>query len=193
MGKHHIETTQGRIKRYNQPLPLIDYLMPFVVTGSKEVIKIADIGSGYITTIGTYIPGQDSKFYHSDKQDFVEFFKLRNITPINSVEIQNMEHMTYEDNFFDIVHCLNALDHTKHAYKAVEEMIRICKPGGWIYIDCHLDQLDTGHLHYWNAKQDGTFTNGGETFDLKSFGFQIKFIDNGGETRYNQIIATLQK
>ena len=191
MFRHRQETTQGRIKRYNQPLPLIDYLMPFV--GDKKEVKIADIGSGYITTIGTYLPGVDLKFWHSDKQDFVEFYKQRGITPIHPIEIQNMEKLTYEDNFFDIVHCLNALDHTRDAEAVVKEMIRVCKPGGWVYIDCHLDQLDTGHLHMWNAKQDGTFTNYKETFDLKTYGFKIEFVDNGGESRYNHIIATLQK
>jgi SAM-dependent methyltransferase len=104
-----------------------------------------------------------------------------------------MEKLTYEDNFFDIVHCLNALDHTRDALTAVKEMIRVCKPGGYVYIDCHLDQLDTGHLHYWNAKEDGTLTNYKETFDLKDFGFQIKYINEYDESRYNHIIAVLQK
>ena len=191
MYRHRHETTQGRIKRYNQPLPLIDYLMPYV--GDKKEIKIADIGSGPFSTIGSYLQGVDLKIYHSDKRDFVDFWKERNITPIVSIEVQNMEHMTYPDNFFDIVHCANALDHTKDAYKAVEEMIRICKPGGWVYIICNLDQLSVAGKHYWNAKQDGIFSNGTVMFDLKNFGFKIEFIDNGGETRYNQIIATLQK
>lgn len=192
MTRHHHETTQGRIKRYNQPLPLIDYLMPFV--GDKKEIKIADIGAGYITTIGTYLPGVELKIYHSDKTDFKDFWEKRGITPINSVEIQNMEKLTYADDFFDIVHCKNALDHTRNAKEAVKEMIRVCKPGGWVYIDCSLDQQLTGGHHYWNAKQDGIITNDRETFDLKDFGFQIKFIDNDhGESRYNQIIATLKK
>ena len=189
--RHHCETTQGRIKRYNQPLPLVDYLMPYV--GDKKEVKIADIGSGPFSTIGSYLTGIDLKIYHSDKSDFVDFWKQRNITPIVPIELQNMEQMTYPDNFFDIVHCANALDHTRDAYKAVEEMIRICKPGGWIYIICNLDQLSVAGKHYWNAKQDGIFSNGTVMFDLKNFGFNIKFIDNGGESRYNQIVCTLCK
>jgi len=189
--RHHSETTQGRIKRYNRPLPLVEYLLPFI--GDKKEVKIADVGSGPFSILGSYLIGVDLKIYHSDKQDFVTFWKQRNITPLVNVEIQNMEKMTYADNFFDIVHCVNALDHTKHASEALKEMIRICKVGGWIYIHCYLDQLTTGHLHFWNAKQDGTFTNGKETFDLKDFGFTIQYTDNGGETRYNEITAIVQK
>ena len=189
MIKH--ESTQSRIEKFNKPLPLVDYLLPFV--GDKKEVKIADIGSGPFSIIGSYLPGVDLKIYHSDKQDFIDFWKTRSETPAITIEVQNMEKLTYSDNFFDIVHCLNALDHTRNAKEAVKEMIRVCKVGGWVYIDCHLDQLTTGGHHRWNAKQDGTLTNAKETFDLKDFGFEIKFIDNGGESRYNQIICTLKK
>src|ERR1035437_332226 len=104
--RHRHETTQGRIKRYNQPLILVEYLLPFV--RNKKEVKIADLGSGYISTIGTYIPGVELQIYHSDKNDFVDFWKDRNITPIHSIEVQNMEKLTYSDNFFDLVHCQNA-------------------------------------------------------------------------------------
>ena len=72
-------------------------------------------------------------------------------------------------------------------------MIRVCKVDGWVYINCALDQLSTGYGHKWNAEEDGTFTNNRDTFDLKEFGFEIKFIDKGGENRHNEIIATLKK
>lgn len=182
--------TKAYIK-FNKPLPLADYFLPLI--GDKKEVKIVDIGSGPFSTIGSYLDGVDLKIYHCDRQDFSEFWNKRQLTSIISVERQNMEKLTYPDGFFDIVHCLNALDHTENVKEAVKEMIRVCKSGGYVYIDCHLDQLDTGHKHRWNAKQDGTFTNNKETFDLKDFGFQIEFINNGGESRYNQIIAVLQK
>lgn len=183
--------TKDRVEKFNKPLPLIDYLLPYV--GDNKDIKIADIGSGPFSTIGSYLPDKNLRIYHCDKQNFNYFWDQYNITPDIWVEVQDMENLTYPDKFFDIVHCLNALDHTRNAKKAIEEMIRICKVGGWIYINCSLDQKDTGGHHYWNVKQDGTITNNHEVFDLKDFGFQIQFIDNGGESRYNQIIATLQK
>lgn len=177
--------------KFNKPLPLVDYLLPFI--GDKKEVKISDIGSGPFSVIGSYLPGIKVYIYHSDRQDFSEFWKKRQLTSFISVEQQNMEKLTYPDGFFDIVHCLNALDHTKNAKEAVNEMIRVCKVGGWVYINCALDQLSTGYLHQWNAKQDGILTNKKGTFSLKDFGFQIQFIDNGGESRHNHIVATLQK
>ena len=106
--------------------------------------------------------------------------------PFIPVEYQDMEKLTYPDEYFDIVWCHNALDHTRNAKEAVKEMIRVCKTDGWIIIICSPNQLDTGYLHFWNAKQDGIFDNYKEKFDLKDFGFQIKFKDNF-------ITATLKK
>jgi ubiquinone/menaquinone biosynthesis C-methylase UbiE len=91
------------------------------------------------------------------------------------LEIQDMEKLTYPDNSFDLVVCINALDHTKDAEKAVNEMLRV---GLVVYINCAIDQK-TRHRkkHYWDAKPDGTFTNGTDTFSLKEYGFEVEFKD----------------
>lgn len=106
--------------------------------------------------------------------------------------IEDMEDLTYPDNFFDLVVCINALDHTKDAYKALRELKRVAKH--WVYIDCALIQKTTsGKGHYWDMLETGLMTNGRESFSLKHYGFDIEFIDNGMERRYNHVIATLKK
>lgn len=185
------KTIRDKIERLNRGFPLVDYLIPLI--GDKKEVRIADIGSGPLSTIGNYLDDVIVHVYPSDNQDFSGFWKKYNAIPEFQVEYQDMEKLEYPDGYFDIVHCENALDHTKDALSAVKEMIRVCKPGGWVYIDCNLYQLSTGHKHYWNATEEGEFIKYHEVFDLKEFGFKIKFIDNGGESRYNRIIATLQK
>jgi len=179
------------IDNFNKSVPLIDDLLPYI--GDKEQIKIADIGSGPVSSIGSTLPGVKIKVYPSDIQDWTRWWKDRrewrkdpDLTPFTPVEYQDMEKLTYPDEFFDIVWCHNAVDHTRNAKEAVKEMIRVCKMGGWVCIICSPNQLDTGYLHFWNAKQNGTFTNNKETFDLKEFGFQIRFADN-------LITATLER
>lgn len=189
LNKH--KTIRDNIERFNKPLPLVEYLVPLVE--DKKDIKIVDIGSGPFGKIGQYLDGVKVEIYHCDKQDFTEFWKKHNAASVVSVEYQDMEKLTYPDDFFDIIYCSNALDHTKNALAAVKEMIRVCKSGGWVYIECWLDQLSTRGKHYWNTKEDGVFINKTGRFDLKDFGFKIEFIDNHGLRRYNRIIATLQK
>jgi len=183
--------TKDLIRKFNKPLPLLDKIVPLV--GNKKEIKLADIGSGPIPCIGSYLHGVELKIYSSDVRDFTQWWKERNSVPFMPVEYQDMEKLTYPDEFFDIVFCRNALDHTRNAKRAVREMIRVCKTGGWIRIICSLDQLSTGYRHYWNAKRDGIFTNNKETFDLKKYGFQIEFIDRGGKSTNSLMIATLKK
>jgi ubiquinone/menaquinone biosynthesis C-methylase UbiE len=72
-----------------------------------------------------------------------------------------MEELTYEDNSFDLVHCVNALDHTSNAQKALDEMKRICKPNGYIYLRHTRNQKRAhhGNGHYWDAKLEGFFSD----------------------------------
>lgn len=144
--------------------------------------RIADIGSSAVSRLEVDVKGSEMLYIHA-----------YDIKEHEGVEQQDMENLTLPDDFYDIVHCRNALDHTKNAEKAVLELIRICKPGGLVFIKCWLDQKDTGGKHYWNAKEDGVFENGATKFDLVDYGFKIWYVDHGGERRYNFIEATLVK
>lgn len=187
MRKHYI----NKIKHFNRPLPLAPYLVPLV--GEKKEIKLIDLGSGPYPITGQLLDGVKIETIHIDQQDFTNWWKDYKSTPLYPILVQDMENLPYEDGTFDIAHSMNALDHTKNAEKALQEMIRVTKPGGWVYIDCALIQhTNRGHRHFWDALEDGTFTDGTRSFDLKDYGFDIKFIDNGGERQFNHIIATKQ-
>lgn len=100
--------------------------------------------------------------------------------------------LTYKDGTFDLVMCINALDHTPDAQTALEELIRVSK--GTVYIDCALIQHTTsGKGHYWDMKENGTMTNGTDAFSLKDYDFEIELIDNKMERRYNHVVAILEK
>lgn len=186
------KTIKENIAKYNKPNPLADFLKPFIV--GKKKVCIIDVGSGPYSVIGSYSEDVDVDLILMDNQDFTSFWNKYNFKPYLPVEIGDMEKMDDPSNWFDVVVCINALDHTNDAQKAVEEMIRVCKPGGYVYIDCHLDQADTGHKHKWNVKSDGCIVDKkGMRFGLEDYGFEIKYIDNGGERRYNHIVAVLQK
>ena len=45
------------------------------------------------------------------------------------------ENLAFDDNQFDFVHCFTVLEHVQDVEKCIDEMIRITKPGGKIYIN----------------------------------------------------------
>ncbi len=44
------------------------------------------------------------------------------------------ERMSFPDNTFDVVHCYTVLEHVQNVDGCLSEMIRVTKPGGFIYI-----------------------------------------------------------
>ncbi len=140
-------------------------------------MRILNIGSGPVTKGDS--SGLD--IIHADRRDYGEH-----------VEYQNMEELAYPDDTFDLVVCINALDHTRDAERAIKELIRVSKK--WVYVDCALIQHTTsGKNHYWDMLEDGTLENEIARFNLKSYGFEIDFLHNGGKRRYNHVVATYQK
>jgi len=58
---------------------------------------------------------------------------------------QNMAQIKYPDNFFDIVISFSAIEHIyQQDVIAIQEMVRICKPGGKIIIS-----TDIANTHQW--------------------------------------------
>lgn len=125
-------------------------------------MKILDVGCGAVPKL---------------KSDYLEIEVVAcDSKAAPGVEFQDMEKLTYPDNLFDVVMCVNALDHTKDARAALHEMQRVSR--GLIYINCALDQM-TRHRkkHYWDAKADGKLVSPTETIDLRGYGFNIEFDD----------------
>jgi len=45
------------------------------------------------------------------------------------------EKLPYQDNYFDLVYCFTVLEHVVNVKACLKEMIRVCKSGGFIYIN----------------------------------------------------------
>jgi ubiquinone/menaquinone biosynthesis C-methylase UbiE len=163
--KFYYLKSRWKFEKFNRKFPLHDYFGPMI--GDKRLVRIADLGAGIVSTTGNYWLGARVKLYPSDvlADEFNE--KLRHkerrwggYTPLFPVQKQDMEDLTYPDEFFDIVHCVNALDHCVDPCRAVKEMYRVCKPGGWIYLRHFPGEGENQKyqgMHLWNisAKANG--------------------------------------
>jgi 2-polyprenyl-3-methyl-5-hydroxy-6-metoxy-1,4-benzoquinol methylase len=50
------------------------------------------------------------------------------------VRIGRLEELPYEDGQFDLVTCLDVVEHTPDDRVALRELRRVCKPGGWLLV-----------------------------------------------------------
>ena len=130
------------------------YLLGFL-DGLKQA-TIADIGAGAACLIGNLHPQQiPISIVASDvlADEYKILWDEIGKQPRIPVEKQDMRQLTYPDNSFDVVHCSNALDHCPDPMCAVTEMVRVCKPKGWIYLR-HMKDVGRmaryGGLHQWN-------------------------------------------
>lgn len=136
-------------------------LFNFMIGDKKEVL-IANLGAGAINLIGDSRRDVKVRIISSDllANEYKILYKNFGLKPHNKIEKQDMTNLTYRGNRFDIVFCANALDHCQDPYKALTEMVRVCKKGGWIYLRhiAHEGQRNHYHgLHKWNidATEDG--------------------------------------
>lgn len=140
--------------RYNLKNKLTRFLR-FAVRGRKSA-RIANLGSGAISLVGNYFEDVALEVVSSDIKavEYAEALAAKGITPYEKVEYQDMCNLTYPDNYFDIVYCNKALDDCDDPRKALQEMLRICKFGGYIFLR-HCAYESTGNRRKWNVDVEG--------------------------------------
>lgn len=154
--KHYKGKLRWRVEALNNEFQLPEYFREMI--GDKKEVCISDIGAGAISMIGSTWPGVKVKMVASDQlaDDYNALWKERGFVPFIPIEKQDMEKLTYPDESFDIVHCVNALDHCEDPYKAIAELIRVCKKGGWIYLR-HIQNEGENEkyagFHQWNIEK----------------------------------------
>lgn len=153
--KHYKLKLALKEKQFNHKMFLPLYFEDMI--GDKTEVNIAELGSAMFCTIGNMWLNTKINMYASDilADEFNEMLKEARITPVIPVVKEDMENLSYSNEFFDIVHCANALDHTVNIKKALEEMKRVCKKGGWIYLR-HFQNVgeheNYGGDHRWNIE-----------------------------------------
>ena len=174
--RYYKKKDRRKLRAFNHDFPLPQYFKELI--GDKKSVLIADLGAGSICTLGNQWPGVELKILASDllADEYNEHWRNTKRTILNPVTKQDMEALSYPDNAFDIVHCANALDHCENPRAAIAEMIRVCKPGGWVYLR-HIQNEGSKEnyhgFHQWNFDID----DDGEAFlwnkQLEQFGLEI--------------------
>lgn len=172
MGDRYRRKLKELLNEYNRSFPGPYYFNQFFSHKHISEAKIADLGSGPVCTLGNLWSNIKLTIVASDilADEYNQAIAALHVKPLVPIEYQNMESLTYPDASFDLVHCVNALDHTPDLEKALSEMKRVCKPKGYIYLRHAHNQKSAhrGRGHYWDAKTNG-FTDGKKLVSLNGF------------------------
>jgi ubiquinone/menaquinone biosynthesis C-methylase UbiE len=124
-------------------------------------LKILDLGCGAYNGIGGMCGEEKLNVVHADylADVYNQVLKEFNLDeyPFKPV-FADMTDLKYKDGEFDVVHCLNTMDHCADALKAFEEVKRVAK---YVVYTGHYRNVETmapvgsKGLHRWNIDRDG--------------------------------------
>lgn len=171
--------------------------------GDKKEVKIANIGSGPVSLIGEIYQDVNIEIFPSDilADEYMKLRKELDISGVLPIEPQDMTNLSYPDNTFDIVFCANAMDHCIDPFKAILEIIRVCKPDGYIHLE-HYQRVGKkagyGGLHQWNfhvENNEPVVWNAKTIFKMSDFPIEFKHeeVFHRNKTYNSNIILYAQK
>ena len=132
--------------------------------------KVLEVGTGLISPLETF-EGLDAKVTAIDPL-MDEYAK---IIPLDDRKIEYVngsgEELPFKDGEFDVVTCLNVIDHTPNPEKMLNEIRRVLKPGGRFFFEVNFDEaLSPAHYGIWSLQKVKEFFGGWEpAFTVRDF------------------------
>jgi SAM-dependent methyltransferase len=142
-----------------------DYLPVSVGGEVLPRLRILDVGSGPLTKLGKHYRGQALDLSACDPlaDVYSALLKRAGIAPLVPVRMAFAEDLSafFAPDSFDLVHCINALDHSFDPLRAIHEMLRVARVGGTVVLMHQPNEAEAENyvgLHQWNFDvQDGRF------------------------------------
>jgi SAM-dependent methyltransferase len=104
-----------------------------------EASRILDVGCG-ISTLLHYLPGER----HGIDPLADRYQTIYDYPPGMAIRAGYGEAIPFEDGWFDVVVCSNAIDHTRDPQRTISEIYRVLKPHGHLILTCEVFEEDLG-------------------------------------------------
>ncbi len=75
--------------------------------------------------------------------------------PLGHFQAANAYELPFKDNYFDLVHCAECIEHLEHPEKAIAEAYRVLKPGGAYIVTVPNETADDYVEHLWRWDAEG--------------------------------------
>ena len=99
-------------------------------------MKILDVGCNKAKLLSTLASFLESSEFHGLDLDQNRIRKNQKCNKLKNLQFHcaPAEELPFENSFFDIITCTNALHHFPQRVRALDQMYRVLKPGGDLYI-----------------------------------------------------------
>lgn len=153
-------------RRFNPDLELQPELAALLPQLRRTDVDILDVGAGPITRLGKKSPGRKIRLVATDllAAPYDRMLSELNVTPLLRTVYADAEKLVeqFGTASFDIVHAQNTVDHMEHPVVAIEQMIAVTRPGGFVYLRHEENEGSrTGFytLHQWDLFLDDATGN----------------------------------
>lgn len=142
--------------------------------------KAMDIGSGAVSILKGTLPGDNITTTDALAclYKIIFDYRERGIKPPLTFCGEELDKYFHEE--FDIVHCSNAIDHTQEPIKVFQNMMHVCRKGGYVIVQGFENEAvceNWSGFHQWNF----AMTAGGSVYytdkngNSKSFQGEVVF------------------
>lgn len=109
--------------------------------------KLLEVACGYGYPVADYLQKAGYEVYGIDvSPELIE--KCKQLNPGINCAVGDAEDISYPDNHFDCVYCFQSSWYFPDLNKAIDEMLRVTRPGGLVLFDIqnrNKDALDAGY------------------------------------------------
>ncbi len=141
--------------RLDPELPLQAKFLPLLP--AYDEVRILDVGAGPLTSIGKKCPGKQLLISAIDPlaMGYTRLLDKYHLQPLIPTEKGEAENLTgaFAANSFDLVIAQNSLDHSYNPVAAIQEMLAVTRPGGYLYLEHFFnvaESLQYSGMHQWN-------------------------------------------
>ena len=150
----------------------------------NETLTILEVGSGLISAL-SMVEGFKAQMTSMDPimDQYAGVVDLNDPALPKTCFYHNgsgEDMLSFGDESFDVIACINVIDHTPNPEKMLSEIKRVLKPGGRFYFEVNFDDaLSPAHYAIWNAQKVEEFFG-----DWKPESLETDYRDEYNQTRY---------
>ncbi|CAN5676712.1 hypothetical protein BH23GEM11_BH23GEM11_07170 [soil metagenome] len=163
-----LEWPQDYTDRFDPHRPLAEHLAGYVDRLAADHVHILDVGAGPLTKLGGTHPSCRLTITPTDllAEEYDRLLDELGIEPPIRTVYADAQALgeRFGQTRFDVVHGQNCIDHTSDPLRAIDEMMGVCRPGGFVVL-LHCENEGRSHrytrLHQWDFRcKDGAFVIG---------------------------------